>query len=244
MAYSSACASDSIPSDTSTKFDNDVWLAIYALTLLQALIKSSFLAEDKIDNIQGIFFEVPARWRHQKSIYFGRTQTEIVAKDPNLIFFDRTKVEFVIHEDSEDQTRSPDFSNKDSKGIRMMKYLGYDFKKKLGPNFVNEMRTRLHPFIPKRKDISYYHETRRGLRCVNSNPSDSKYEESVYHDHSSSISSWELDVSVGAIFESTWCQQAIRKLKKVISLSNPTIIHWSSTWMLSRTSVLNSMYRP
>jgi len=32
-------------------------------------------------------------------------------------------------------------------------------------------------------------------------PSGSKYEELLYHDHSSSTSSWESEVSVGDIFE-------------------------------------------
>jgi len=40
-----------------------------------------------------------------------------------------------------------------------------------------------------------------GWLCVNSNPSASKSEESLYHNHSSSMSSWESNVNVGNIFK-------------------------------------------
>ena len=60
----------------------------------------------------------------------------------------------------------------------------------------------LRSFIPKGKAPDYYHRTRRGLGYV-STPillaSESK--ESLYHNHSSSTSSWESDVSVGDIFK-------------------------------------------
>ena len=44
------------------------------------------------------------------------------------------------------------------------------------------------------------------LECLNSYvstpiPSGSESEESLYHDHLSDTSSWELDINVGAIFE-------------------------------------------
>jgi len=53
--------------------------------------------------------------------------------------------------------------------------------------------------------------------------SEPEFEESVRHDHSSETSSWELDVSVGAIFKNlsvnmvlpvTWKMKIYMKLKK------------------------------
>jgi len=80
--------------------------------------------------------------------------------------------------------------------------MGYDLTSGLGLNFGKGRRTLLRSFVPKGKALDYFHRTRRGLGYV-STPilSASESEESLYHNHSSSTSSWESDVSVGDIFK-------------------------------------------
>ena len=78
LAYFSAFASDSMSSDTSTDIGSDSWLAMNALTSLHALTKSSLLIGEKIGDAYNAFFEVPTRQKGQKSILFGRIDTELV----------------------------------------------------------------------------------------------------------------------------------------------------------------------
>lgn len=61
LVYLFVSASDSIASDTSADVYDIVWSAMEALTSLQALIKSSLLIENMIDDVEGAFFEVHAR---------------------------------------------------------------------------------------------------------------------------------------------------------------------------------------
>jgi len=57
-------------------------------------------------------------------------------------------------------------------------------------------------FYLKRECPNYYHQTRRGLGYVPTPiPLGSESKESLYHDQSSGTLSWELDISVGTIFE-------------------------------------------
>ena len=58
LAYFSACASDSIPSDTSTDVDDDLWSAIGALTSLHVPVKSSF--ETYQDNSNCLLYTSPS----------------------------------------------------------------------------------------------------------------------------------------------------------------------------------------
>ena len=85
----------------------------------------------------------------------------------------------------------------------MMERMGYDFTKESGLNFGKGKQALLRSFVPKGKDPDYYHKTRKGLGYV-STPvsSDSRSEEEVYHDNSSSTSSWDSDIIVSIIFES------------------------------------------
>jgi len=79
--------------------------------------------------------------------------------------------------------------------------MGHDLAKKSRLNFDKGRRTLLRSFVPKGKAPDYYQKTRRGLGYVPTPiPFDFKSDESLYHDHSSGTSSWESDVSVGAIF--------------------------------------------
>jgi len=69
-------------------------------------------------------------------------------------------------------------------------------------NFSKGRRTLLRSFIPKGKAPGYYHRTRRRLGYVLTLIlSTSESEESLHHNHSSGMSSWESDVSVGNIFK-------------------------------------------
>ena len=79
LAYFFAFALDSVPLDTSTDVDSDPWSAIYALISLHAPIKSSLLIREKIRGIHNAFSEVPAKRKGQKSILFGRIETDPVA---------------------------------------------------------------------------------------------------------------------------------------------------------------------
>ena len=84
----------------------------------------------------------------------------------------------------------------------MMKNMGYDLTSGPGLNFGNRRRTLLRSFVPKGKAADYYHRTRRGLGYVSTSIlSASGPEESLYHNHSSSMSSWGLDVIIGNIFK-------------------------------------------
>ena len=71
LAYFSAFASDSVPSDTSTDVNSDSWSAMNALTSLCAPMKSSLLVHEKVRDAHNAFFEVPAKQRGQKPILFG-----------------------------------------------------------------------------------------------------------------------------------------------------------------------------
>ena len=66
MPYFSVFVSDSVPSDTSTDVDDDPWSAIDALTSLHVLVRSSLIVYQSVSDVQGSFFEVPARNKGQK----------------------------------------------------------------------------------------------------------------------------------------------------------------------------------
>ena len=102
-------------------------------------------------------------------------------------------------EDSESENESPQFSHYEPNVLRMMENMGYDLTNGPGLNFGKGRRTLPQSFVPKGKIPDYYHRTRRGLVYV-STPLASESEESLYHNYSSGMSSWELDVSVGSIF--------------------------------------------
>ena len=76
LAYLSALASDSVPSDASTDVDSDPLSAINDLTSLHAPTRSSLMVHEKTSNAQGAFFEVPAKHKSQKPILFERFESE------------------------------------------------------------------------------------------------------------------------------------------------------------------------
>ena len=61
LAYFSVSASDSVPSDTSTEVDDDLWSAMDALTSLHVPVKSSFETYRDAGNAQESIFMVPTR---------------------------------------------------------------------------------------------------------------------------------------------------------------------------------------
>ena len=68
FAYFSAFASDSVPSDTSTDIDSELWSAMNAqLISLCASIKSSFMVRKKIRDAHNALFEVPAKAGRSKA---------------------------------------------------------------------------------------------------------------------------------------------------------------------------------
>jgi len=121
---------------------------------------------------------VPARRKGQRPILFGRIKSELMS-----------------HEDSESENESPQFSHYEPNILRMMEGMGYDLTKSPGLNFGKGRRTLLRSFVPKGKIPDYYHRTRRGLGYVSTLISSaSESEESLYHNYSSGMSSWESDV--------------------------------------------------
>ena len=79
LAYFSAFAYNSVPSDTSTDIDNDPWSVIDALILLRAPIKSSLIIRETIEDAHRALFEVPAKWEGQKPIVFGKFKSKPIA---------------------------------------------------------------------------------------------------------------------------------------------------------------------
>ena len=80
LAYFSVFASDSVPSDTSTEVDDDLWSAMDALTLLHVPVKSSFETHQDAGDAQESIFMVPARRKGQKPILFGQIKSELMLK--------------------------------------------------------------------------------------------------------------------------------------------------------------------
>jgi len=140
-------ASDFVPSDTSTNVDSDPLYVIDALSY--APIRSSFMVHEKASDVQGAFFEVPAKHKDQKSILFGRIESEPIT-----------------FESSRDSSESPQFFHYGPKSHHIMKRMGYDLTKRSGLNFGKEKRALLRSFIPKGNAPDYYHKTQRGLGYV------------------------------------------------------------------------------
>ena len=76
LAYFSAFASDSVPSDTSINVDSNPWLAMDALTSLHAPIKSTLMVCEKIGDARKALFEEPAKRKGQQPTLFGRIESE------------------------------------------------------------------------------------------------------------------------------------------------------------------------
>jgi len=85
LAYFSAFASDSVPSDTSTHVGSDPWSAMNALTSLRAPIKSSLLVREKIGSAHNALFEVPTKRKGQKPILFGRIKIAPVSCESPIL---------------------------------------------------------------------------------------------------------------------------------------------------------------
>ena len=67
LAYFSALASDSVPSDTSIDINNDLVSIIHALTLLHTTIRSSFTVHERANDAHRAFFKVLAKYCWPKS---------------------------------------------------------------------------------------------------------------------------------------------------------------------------------
>ena len=68
----------------------------------------------------------------------------------------------------------------------MMERMGYDFIKESGFNFSKEKQALFRSFVPKGKDLDYYHKIRRGLGYVSLPAlSDPESKKEVNHDSSS-----------------------------------------------------------
>jgi len=126
LAYFSAFASDSIPSDTSTDVDDDPWSAIDALTSLHVPMKSSLTACQGVIEAHKSLFKVLARCKSQKSILFERAESELIPR-----------------EDSKSENESPQFSHYEPNVLRMMENIGYNLTRGPGLNFDKGRRTLL-----------------------------------------------------------------------------------------------------
>jgi len=108
----------------------------------------------------------------------------------------------MTREDSKSKNESSQFSLYEPNVLRMMDNMAYDLTNGPDLNFGKGRRTLLRSFVPKGKAPNYYHRTRRGLGYV-STPILLAFEseESLHHNHSSGMSSWESDVSVSYMFK-------------------------------------------
>ena len=138
-------ASDSVPSDTSTEVDDDLWSAIDALTSLYVPVKLSFETYQDAGDVQESVFMVPARQKGQKPILFGRIKSESMPL-----------------EESEGEEEPPQFGHYEPNALRMMESMGYDLANGPGLNFGKGRRMLLRSFVPEEKTPDYYHQTRRG----------------------------------------------------------------------------------
>jgi len=107
LAYFSAFASDSVPSDTNTDVDSDPWSEMNALTILHAPIKSSLMGHGKIGDACNALLEVPAKRECEKPILFGRIESEPLA-----------------YESSGGNSESPQFFHYEQMSHHMMKKNG------------------------------------------------------------------------------------------------------------------------
>ena len=119
-------ASDSVPSDTSTDVDDDLWSAMDALTSLHVPVKSSFGTYRDAGNTQESIFMVPARRKGQKPILFGRIESEPMTCA-----------------ESESEKEPPQFGHYGPNALRMMESMGYDLTNGPGLNFGKGRRTLL-----------------------------------------------------------------------------------------------------
>ena len=76
LTYLSVFVSDSMPSDTSTDVDDDLWSAINALTSLHVPVRSSLTVYQSVSDAQKSFFEVPPGHKGQKLIIFGKIESK------------------------------------------------------------------------------------------------------------------------------------------------------------------------
>jgi len=89
-------------------------------------VRSSLTAYQSISDAQGFFFEVLARHKGQKLIFFGKVESKPM-----------------ICEDLESETELPQFSHYESNVHRMIENMGYDLTSGLGLNIGKRRRTLL-----------------------------------------------------------------------------------------------------
>ena len=85
----------------------------------------------------------------------------------------------------------------------MMRKMGYNLKHGKGLNFEKGRCGFLRNFVPRGKPTNYYDNTHRGLGYVTPTPPTMvrSKDEKLIPSHSASSSEWDLDVSVGTMFE-------------------------------------------
>jgi len=165
LAYLSTLTSDSVPSHTSTDIDSDLVYSMHALTSLHVLIRSSFMTHEKASDALGAFFKVPAKYTAQKTILFGRIESESMTSES-------LEGDFVC----------PWFFHYVKKWHCTMEKIGYDLTKRYVLNFDKGRQALLWSFVLKDKTLNYYHKTRRGLGYVFTLiSSDPKSEKWVHH---------------------------------------------------------------
>ena len=99
--------SNSVPSDTSTDVDEDLWSAIGALTSLHAPARSSLTTYQDVSDAQESLFMVSTKRKGQKLILFGRIKPELMPR-----------------KDSESENESPQFAHYEPSVLRMMENMG------------------------------------------------------------------------------------------------------------------------
>jgi len=98
------------------------------------------MACQSVSDVQGTFFEGPARHNGQKLILFGRVESKLI-----------------IREELKSEIELPQFSHYEPNVLKMMENMGYDLTSGSGLNFGKGRRTLLRPFVPRGKTSDYYH---------------------------------------------------------------------------------------
>ena len=129
-------ASDSVPSDTSTEVDDDLWSVLDALTSLHVPVKSSFETYRDAGDAQESIFLVPVRRKGKKPILFGRITSEPMSR-----------------EKSESEEESPQFGHYEPKALRMMRGMGYDLASGPGLNSAKEGGRYFNPSFRKGRPL-------------------------------------------------------------------------------------------
>ena len=115
----------------------------------------------------------------------------------------------------------------------MIKKMGYNLKHGKGLNFKKGRCDFLRNFVPRGKPANYYDNTRRGLGYVTPTPPATvqSKDDKLITSHSASFSEWDLDVSVGTMFENLTVNMTSSSQLEPTEATDEE--PWASNWISS-----------